>query len=664
MAEINYYAGITMVGSDIQLNKNELQLPVIDNEATAPSSPVEGQMYFDTTAGDKTMYFYNGTAWIEMDGTGSGVTTVKTTNGSFIDLTPTAATTGAVTVTADLSATGTPNNTKFLRGDNVWATPSGSYTKWQYKVNGGTAIDMVDNEILNFISSTGIGLAAAAATPNTLTISNTGVTSIVAGTNVTISGATGAVTVNSTDQFQGTVKSVEVGAGLIKTGTAVDPIISVDYTSNGLIADAGTASAAAADDAVLIGVDANNNEVASVQFVDIPLSILGSPQGNVGFNSKKITSLANGTGSGDAVNLGQVQGLVAGVGLFKGGYNATSGLTTDLGAGNGSLDGASNIALDLGDFFVVTTGGTAFYGVTLEIGDTIYANQNITVNSNPAQSVYTVVIQDQNVAGEGASDGATQKGVAGFDSATFSVTSNGFVTSDIYGGGSALGVVPSGGASTTFLKGNGTWAVPANDNTQRAAGIGLSLSGNTLNVNVDGTNSVAANASSTTASRTYKVQVDSSDKLVVNVPWVDTNTQTVTSVSSSSVAGLEGISVTPTTGAVKVGLDINGLAQKTEAQITFDESYVVINDDSADLNVKMALEDFTQLNTFVSGTITSYGAITHGLGSFDVMVQIYDETTKDTIQMAVERNSTSQITLSGTGTFPTGGVIVLVNRMR
>ena len=664
MAEINYYAGITMVGSDIQLNKNELQLPVIDNEATAPSSPVEGQMYFDTTAGDKTMYFYNGTAWIEMDGTGSGVTTVKTTNGSFIDLTPTAATTGAVTVTADLSATGTPNNTKFLRGDNVWATPSGSYTKWQYKVNGGTAIDMVDNEILNFISSTGIGLAAAAATPNTLTISNTGVTSIVAGTNVTISGATGAVTVNSTDQFQGTVKSVEVGAGLIKTGTAVDPIISVDYTSNGLIADAGTASAAAADDAVLIGVDANNNEVASVQFVDIPLSILGSPQGNVGFNSKKITSLANGTGSGDAVNLGQVQGLVAGVGLFKGGYNATSGLTTDLGAGNGSLDGASNIALDLGDFFVVTTGGTAFYGVTLEIGDTIYANQNITVNSNPAQSVYTVVIQDQNVAGEGASDGATQKGVAGFDSATFSVTSNGFVTSDIYGGGSALGVVPSGGASTTFLKGNGTWAVPANDNTQRAAGIGLSLSGNTLNVNVDGTNSVAANASSTTASRTYKVQVDSSDKLVVNVPWVDTNTQTVTSVSSSSVAGLEGISVTPTTGAVKVGLDINGLAQKTEAQITFDESYVVINDDSADLNVKMALEDFTQLNTFVSGTITSYGAITHGLGSYDVMVQIYDETTKDTIQMAVERNSTSQITLSGTGTFPTGGVIVLVNRMR
>ncbi len=68
-----FYAGIDMVGSDIDYNKNEAVAIVIDNQATAPSSPVQGQMYFDTTAGDKTMYFYNGTAWVEMDGSGSGV---------------------------------------------------------------------------------------------------------------------------------------------------------------------------------------------------------------------------------------------------------------------------------------------------------------------------------------------------------------------------------------------------------------------------------------------------------------------------------------------------------------------------------------------------------------------------------------------------------------
>jgi len=56
----------------------------------------------------------------------------------------------------------------------------------------------------------------------------------------------------------------------------------------------------------------------------------------------------------------------------------------------------------------------------------------------------------------------------------------------------------------------------------RSAGTGMSLSTNTLNINVDGTNTVAANNSSSTASRTYKVQVDGSDNLVVNVPWADT----------------------------------------------------------------------------------------------------------------------------------------------
>ena len=63
--------------------------------------------------------------WVPAGGGGAGVTSVTTTDGTFIDLTPNAPAAGAVTVTADLSATGTPSATTFLRGDNTWAVPAG-----------------------------------------------------------------------------------------------------------------------------------------------------------------------------------------------------------------------------------------------------------------------------------------------------------------------------------------------------------------------------------------------------------------------------------------------------------------------------------------------------------------------------------------------------------
>ncbi len=56
---LEYYASI-------DLNKNELQNAVVHPLGSAPSSPSEGQIYYDSTVGDKKIYLYNGSAWVSI----------------------------------------------------------------------------------------------------------------------------------------------------------------------------------------------------------------------------------------------------------------------------------------------------------------------------------------------------------------------------------------------------------------------------------------------------------------------------------------------------------------------------------------------------------------------------------------------------------------------
>ena len=117
--------------NNVDFNRNELQNAQLiksqvenqPNDASVGGTPVEGQLYFNTTS-DVLKVYGNG-SWSEV---GGGVETLVADNSgtTYIDLTPTTAATGAVTITGDLSAVdGTAvAATRFLSKDNTWDVPA------------------------------------------------------------------------------------------------------------------------------------------------------------------------------------------------------------------------------------------------------------------------------------------------------------------------------------------------------------------------------------------------------------------------------------------------------------------------------------------------------------------------------------------------------------
>ena len=76
--------------------------------------------------------------------------------------------------------------------------------------------------------------------------------------------------------------------------------------------------------------------------------------------------------------------------------------------------------------------------------------------------------------------------------------------------------------SSNFLRGDNSWVTPTDTNTTYSAGSSSALG--LIKLEDDNVQTTAASAITTTAARTYGLQVNSSGQGVVNVPWADTNT--------------------------------------------------------------------------------------------------------------------------------------------
>lgn len=434
----------------VDLNQNQLNQAVIQNVATDPATGVVGQIIFNTSADTLKQYVADTQnppvpasptpGWIEVGAT-SAVESIDTTDGTFINLTPTARTTGNVVVTADLSASGTADATTFLRGDNAWVAAD-NYDYWVLDADGnGATANISSGDTADFVG--GLKITTDSTSGGTLNI----VHDLQAQTDTTSTGSPAyggtfttvdSVTRDTTGHVTGiNVKTITLPAsddttydltskanatsgadidltdnnGNVDTVTLIGTSGEIDVAQS---ATAGTIVISQPED-VTIG---NDLQVDNDATVDGDLTVVGT--GN--FTGEVTVPTA--TASTSAPNLGQVELLVAGIGVFQGGYNATND------PGSPIISGASNIALDQGDYYVVTHDGDITFSdttISVEVGDLIFANAAITASSDPASTAYTFVIQDANVAGAGATDGATEKGVAGFDSASFTVSSTGWV---------------------------------------------------------------------------------------------------------------------------------------------------------------------------------------------------------------------------------------------
>jgi len=302
----------------------------------------------------------------------------------------------------------TTNATGHVTGHNVKtftlpANPNVNTTSLPVKNSAGS-IQFTSNQ------STGVRFAASGAT------------------SIAFSAGTDLVTFSSTDNNE--TYTLPVSAGTAVSGhTVADFNLTAGGTGSGIKSKV---TVAGKNDNILITETTGNNGVVKIALTDDVTIVSDLTVGdNVTLTSGNLSVSGTGsftgqvtvptaTASTSAPNLAQVELLIAGVGIFQGAYNASTN--------SPALSGASNVALNLGDYFVVSVAGNnGGYFANLEPGDFIFANADIAAGSSPAASAYTVVQADSNIAAAGSTDGGTNKGVSGFDSANFTVSANGWV---------------------------------------------------------------------------------------------------------------------------------------------------------------------------------------------------------------------------------------------
>lgn len=270
----------------IDLNKNELQNAVIQNLGTAPSTPVAGQIYFNT--GDGEIYYYDGAAWVSV------LNESEVISGVF----------------AARPAAGTVGRLFFATDQQIMYFDDGA--TWSQVSNFGTVTAQT-----TYGASSGNGssnnYARADHTHGTPSLTNTSPQSLAVG-------GSGAVGTGSAPAREDHVH------GMPSFGN-----VTAEQSFGSASANGSSTSIARADHTH--GTPTHDNAAHSA----INLSALTVPLADINLNSFKITNLATPVNSTDAANKGYVDAAVEGL-TWKAAANLFSTVDVPLTGNTNTLD--------------------------------------------------------------------------------------------------------------------------------------------------------------------------------------------------------------------------------------------------------------------------------------------------------------------------------------
>ena len=582
----------------INLNKNELQSAVVHNLSSAPSSPVAGQIYFDTSA--HVLYFYDGTNWVPASGSteviqdvigssvigGTGLTStyVDASGETTIDLDNTAVTHGSygssaaktVSFTVDQQGRLTAASEQDIQIATSQVTGLQEFIEDSVNtvVVAGEGIDVSYDDANNTYtvsaedaSDTNKGVASFSSTDFTVTSGNVALNSeniqdtvgamftgnTETGISVTYQDLDGTIDLSVDDQFPShSTSDLAEGTNLYYTAERVQ-----DDVNSALVAGTGL-DKTYNDGAGTITIDIDSTVTTNDGTQTLTNKTLGSGTSlstNLDAGTNKITNLGTPTNSTDAATKAYVDAVSEGLHVHAA-ARVYSSANIDL-----------STALEAGD---------TLDGITLVAGD------RVLVNGQSTQSQNGIYVVQASGAAVRAADFDTAAEISSGDfifvSAGTSYGNTGWVQTN------SPATIGTDAISFTQFSGAGTYT----------AGAGLTLTGTVFSADVTPT---SGDASLINSGGAIEVKTDTTRGLSVDTNGLGINAGTGLTFSSGALAFASGY------GVRKYATSIG------------------------------------------DGSATSY-TVTHNLSTKDLTVQVYDNSSPYAqVEADVEHSTASTVTI-------------------